>query len=143
MPTPDDAFVQTLSRLAADVAPTIDVDTSRVTSPGRRRRDRRRSVAAGTLGVAMIAGVGLAQVPVGVAEPTVSAHEKVAEVPDTSELAISTFDVATEDEASDVAATDDEPTGLPTALVVGLGALGVGALGAGTFFAVRSRRHTR
>lgn len=142
MPTPDDAFVQTLSRLASDVAPTIDVDTSRVASEGRRRRDRRHSLAAGTFGVLVIAGVGFAQAPAWTADPAVSAHEsapleRAGRADESIAPAITTFDAPAE------ATADDDPAGLPTALVVGLGAVGVGALGAGAFFAVRSRRHAR
>ncbi|QAY68833.1 hypothetical protein [Xylanimonas protaetiae] len=166
----DDALVATLSRLAA-AAPTIDVDTSRVVSTGRRRRDRRRSVATASLGLVVLAGVGFSQASAWTADPVVSAHEplrlddsgRVADAPARSgvpeqsvapAIAPLGVDVATPEPAAPEPATTDaatdavvdagaagDPAGLPAALAVGLGAAGVGALGAGAFFALRSRRH--
>ncbi|WP_425956397.1 hypothetical protein [Xylanimonas sp. McL0601] len=134
MPMEDDAFVQALSRLAAEAAPTIDVDTTRVVPTARRRRDRRRSVATASLGVLVLAGVGFTQVPGWTDGPVVAAYETVVE-PTARVAPLSVVEHDTDDA--------DDYAGVPTAVAGALAAAGVGALGAGAYLAVRARRHER
>jgi hypothetical protein len=155
MPTPDDAFVQNLTRLAGDVAPTIAVDTSRVVATARSRRDRRRSLAAGAFGVAVLGGVAITQVPAWTpawtTTPQVAAHETHEAPPARTAFGVpSPEDVAPGVEGDEPsvpapmsldADAADAADGLPTPAVAALGAAGAAALGAGAYFAVRSRRH--
>ncbi|ACZ31491.1 serine/threonine protein kinase [Xylanimonas cellulosilytica DSM 15894] len=148
MPLDDDAFAQTLSRIAADVAPDIDVDTSRVVPTARRRRDRRRSLVTASLGVAVLAGVGFSQAPAWTTGPVVAAQEPAHEavLEPVAEPAIAPFDAVGLDDAPVVVAVADSEAAdgaarLPAPVVGTLGVVGLGALGTGAWFLARSRRY--
>jgi hypothetical protein len=137
--TGDAAFAQTLSRIAHDVAPAIDVDTARVVPTARRRRDGRRSFVTASLGVVFLAGVGISQAPTwGTAPGSVADHAQIAP------MSVDTGP-GSEPAGGGDAVRLAEPTAadaalLPAPAAVTLGVAGAGALGVGAWFAVRARR---